>query len=156
MQNNPCEVYVILAEEEREIWDNVKHKGVEAEVMTQKLIENANQYQRIELDDKASEKMTYVTDEEKTDQYWIMLGDACERLKEIKSNSVGLSIYSPPFEDLFTYSNTPRDLGNSGDEESFYRHYEYIVDELLRVTIKGRMTVVHVADIHYRKNKPGS
>jgi DNA modification methylase len=84
-----------------------------------------------------------------------MLGDAIEWLKKIASNSIGLSNYSPPFEDLFVYSNSERDLGNSGSKEDFYKHYEYIVNELLRVTMPGRKTVVHVADIHARKNKDG-
>jgi DNA modification methylase len=154
-QTKPCEVYVILAEEEREIWENVERKGKEAEKMTQKLIENAKNYQRVELDMKAGEKAVYVEDEVKTDQYHIMLGDAVERLKEIENNSVGLSVYSPPFEDLFVYSNSERDLGNSGTREDFYTHYSYIVNELLRVTMPGRKTVVHAADIHARKNRDG-
>jgi DNA modification methylase len=154
-QTKDVEIYVILAEEEREIWENVERKGREAEMMTAKLIENASQYQLEELDMKASESATYTEDEIKTEQYHIMLGDATEWLKKIASNSVGLSNYSPPFEDLFVYSNSERDLGNSGSKEDFYKHYEYIVNELFRVTMPGRKTVVHVADIHARKNKDG-
>lgn len=154
-QEKDVEVYVILAEEEREIWDNVRHKGQEAEFMTSQLIKNAKMYQRKELDMKANEKSVYVTDEIKTDQYHIMLGDSCEWLKKIENDSIGLSVYSPPFEDLFVYSNSERDLGNSGTKEDFYTHYGYIVDALLRVTMPGRKTVVHVADIHARKNQDG-
>jgi len=154
-QEHDVEVYVILAEEEREIWENVQAKGKEAEHMTQRLIENASEYQKKELDMKASEKSVYVTDEVKTDQYHIMLGDSTERLKEIEDNSIGLSVYSPPFEDLFVYSNSERDLGNSATKEDFYKHYGYIVDQILRVTMPGRKTVVHVADIHARKAKDG-
>lgn len=154
-QTEDVNIYVILAEEEREIWENVMRKREEAEAMTTRLIENASQYQQQELDMKASDKVIYTKDEIKNDKYWIMLGDAVERLKEIESNSVGLSIYSPPFEDLFVYSNSERDLGNSGTKEDFYKHYEYIVRELLRIHMPGRKTVVHVADIHARKNKDG-
>ncbi len=150
-----CEVYVLLAEEEREIWENVENKGRQAEHMTQKLIENAGQYQREELDMKASEKATYITDEVKNDKYHIMLGDSCERLKEIESDSVGLSIYSSPFEDLFVYSKTERGLENSITPEIFYEHYTYIVNELLRTTMPGRKTVAHIADIHARLGKDG-
>lgn len=150
-----CEVYVLLAEEEREIWENVQRKGAQAELMTKELIKNAGQYQLEELDMNATRKQIYETDEIKTDKYHIMLGDSCERLKEIKSNSVGFSIYSPPFEDLFVYSNTERDLGNSATQEDFYKHYGYIVDEVMRVTQPGRKTIVHAADIHARKGKDG-
>ena len=155
MQTENVEIYVILAEEEREIWDNVQAKGREAENMTARLIENAGQYQREELDMKAENKTLYTTDEIKTDRYHIMLGDACEWLKKIEPNSIGLSIYSPPFEDLFVYSNSERDLGNSSSKLTFYEHYKYIVDEVLRITMPGRKTVVHVSDIHARKNKDG-
>ncbi len=155
MQNENCEIYVILSEEEQEIWDNVMRKHKEAEQMTKKLIENASQYQKEELDQNADQKVTYITDEIKTNKYRILLGDSCERMKEIKSNSIGLSVYSPPFEDLFVYSATERDLSNSANKEDFYKHYGYIVDELLRVTMPGRKTVVHVADIHTRKNRDG-
>lgn len=154
-QTDDVDVFVILAEEEREIWENVERKGKEAEEMTAKLIENAKEYQKKELDLKMNEKVNYMTDDIKTDKYYIMLSDSCERLKEIESNSVGLSVYSPPFEDLFVYSNTERDLGNSATKEDFYKHYGYIVTELLRVTMPGRKTVVHVADIHARKNSDG-
>jgi DNA modification methylase len=155
MQTENVEVYIILAHEEMEIWENVQRKGREAEMMTQRLIENAKEFQREELDMKADKKEVYVKDEVKTDQYHIMLGDAVDWLKEIKSNSVGLSVYSPPFEDLFVYSNSERDLGNSATKEDFYKHYEYICREILRATMPGRKTVVHVADIHARKNKDG-
>jgi hypothetical protein len=154
-QTEDVNVYVILAEEEREVWENVQRKGKEAETMTSKLIENAKEFQKKELDMKAGKKTVYTTDEIKTDQYHIMLGDAVDWLKKITDNSVGLSVYSPPFEDLFVYSNSERDLGNSSTKEDFYRHYKYIVDEIFRVTMPGRKTVVHVADIHARKNKDG-
>lgn len=154
-QHHNCEVYVLLAEEEREIWENVEKKGHQAELMTAKLIENAGQYQIEELDMKAGAKQMYQTDNIETEKYHIMMGDSCERLKEIENNSVGLSIYSPPFEDLFVYSNTERDLGNSSTKEDFYKHYGFIVDEVMRVTQPGRKTVVHVADIHARKGKDG-
>ncbi len=155
MQEEECQVYVILSEEEQEIWENVMSKHQEAMNMTEKLIENASEYQKQELDKKAEEKAVYTEDQYKTDKYWIMLGDSCERMKEIATSSVGLSVYSPPFEDLFVYSSTERDLGNSATKEDFYKHYTFIVDELLRVTMPGRKTAVHVADIHARKVKDG-
>jgi DNA modification methylase len=155
-QLHDIDVYVILAEEEREIWDNVQTKSKEAEFMTEKLIENASEYQKAELDMKASEEVAYVEDEVKTDEYHIMLGDACRRLSAIKDNSVGLSIYSPPFgNEIYVFSNIGNDLSNSVSIDDFLDHYAYIAKDLLRVTMPGRNTVVHVADVHYRKNVNG-
>jgi DNA modification methylase len=73
-------------------------------------------------------------------------GDSTEVLREIPASSVHLSVYSPPFCSLYTYSPTERDLGNSTDAQ-FWPHYRFIIRELLRVTLPGRNTCVHVSDI---------
>lgn len=75
------------------------------------------------------------------------LGDSVEVLPGLPSASIDLSVYSPPFGDLYVYSATERDLGNSRTPELFLAHYRFIVDELLRLTKPGRVTAVHVADI---------
>ena len=82
-------------------------------------------------------------------------GDSAEVLKGIPESSIELSVYSPPFADLFVYSNSERDLGNSRNWPEFFSHYAYIVRELLRVTKPGRMTCVHTADIPAMKGKDG-
>jgi hypothetical protein len=84
-----------------------------------------------------------------------MLGDSCERLKEIPDNSIDLSIYSPPFADLFTYTSSERDLGNSKDWGEFFNHYKFIIREVLRVTKQGRVTCVHTSDIPALAQKDG-
>jgi len=85
----------------------------------------------------------YVTDEESGTMWKILLGDSCERLAEIPDESVDLSVYSPPFASLFTYSPSPRDLGNSSSRAEFFEHYGYIIRENLRVTKPGRICAVH-------------
>jgi DNA modification methylase len=84
-----------------------------------------------------------------------MLGDSCERLKELATDSVDLSVYSPPFADLYTYTDSERDLGNSRGIEEFLAHYAYIIREVLRVTKPGRMTCVHTSDIPAMANRDG-
>ena len=85
----------------------------------------------------------YTTDDEHGDDWHLMLGDSCERLAEIPDESVHLTVYSPPFASLFTYSPSMRDLGNSSDREEFIEHYGFIIDELLRITKPGRISAVH-------------
>ena len=58
-----------------------------------------------------------------------------------------MSVYSPPFADLYTYSNSPRDLGNSLDNDEFFNHYKFIISQLFRVHKEGTMSCVHTADI---------
>jgi DNA modification methylase len=97
----------------------------------------------------------YVTDDEYGDNWRLMLGDSCERLAEIPENSIGLSVYSPPFASLFTYSPSERDLGNSSTRAEFVAHYGYILREMLRVTIPGRITAVHCQQVTTQKARDG-
>lgn len=89
----------------------------------------------------------YVTDEAHGDMWSLLLGDSCERLAEIPTDSIDLNISSPPFASLFTYSPTPRDLGNSATRDEFFDHYGFIIREQLRVTKPGRIACVHVQQL---------
>jgi DNA modification methylase len=88
-----------------------------------------------------------VIDQEITDQYAIYNGDSCEVLPDLPDASVGLGIYSPPFADLYNYSSSERDLSNCRDYDEFLRHYEFIVEQMARVTMPGRINCVHCCDI---------
>lgn len=98
---------------------------------------------------------TYVTDEATGEGWRLLLGDSCERLAEIADGSVALSVYSPPFDSLYTYSPSPRDLGNSRDRAEFLEHYGFIIRENLRVTMPGRLAAVHVQQITTTKATHG-
>ncbi len=89
----------------------------------------------------------YITDDAHGDGFHLMLGDSCERLAEIPDESVHLSVYSPPFASLFTYSPSERDLGNSSTRAEFIEHYGYIIRENLRVTVPGRIACIHVQQL---------
>lgn len=89
----------------------------------------------------------YETDDATGATYRLMLGDSCERLAELDDESVDLSVYSPPFASLFTYSPLDRDLGNCASRDEFLEHYGFIIREVLRVTKPGRLSAVHVQQI---------
>lgn len=89
----------------------------------------------------------YVTDAAHGDMWTLLLGDSCERLVKVGTETVDLSVCSPPFASLFTYSPTPRDLGNSATREEFFEHYGFIIREQLRVTKPGRIACVHVQQL---------
>ncbi len=93
----------------------------------------------------------YLTDDAGGDGWRLMLGDACERLTELDTGSVDLSVCSPPFAQLYNYSPSPRDLSNSRDRGEFLEHYAFIIREQLRVTRPGRIAAVHVADVTLQK-----
>lgn len=89
----------------------------------------------------------YVTDEA-TGEHWTMwLGDSCERIAEMKDDSVDLIICSPPFASLYVYSPSPRDLGNAETRAEFHEHYVYIIRETLRVLKPGRLAAIHVQQL---------
>lgn len=89
-------------------------------------------------------------------QDWALYhGDSAEVLRGLPDASVGLSMHSPPFAQLYTYSASPRDMGNCRTYEDFFVHYRYVVDELLRVTKPGRRACVHVQQIAMTKVMQG-
>ena len=85
--------------------------------------------------------------QEINDRYAAYNGDCCEVLPDIPKESVGLSIYSPPFAELYNYSSSPRDLSNCKDYDEFMEHYEFVVSQIARVTKPGRESCVHCMDI---------
>jgi DNA modification methylase len=89
----------------------------------------------------------YLTDDAHGENWHLMLGDSCERLAEVPDESVGLSVYSPPFASLFTYSPSERDLGNSATRAEFLEHYGFIIRENLRLTKPGRIACIHVQQL---------
>ena len=97
----------------------------------------------------------YVTDDAYGDGWRLMLGDSCERLAEIPGDSIDLSVCSPPFASLYTYSPSPRDLGNCSTRGEFLEHYGFIIREQLRVTRPGRNACVHVQQVTTRKSVEG-
>ena len=81
------------------------------------------------------------------DNYAIYLGDCLEVMPSIPDGKIHLSIYSPPFGGLYHYSSSDRDLSNSTDYNQFFKHYEYVVKEIARLTMKGRISCVHCMDV---------
>lgn len=83
-----------------------------------------------------------------TNDYAIYNSDCMEVITSLPSNSVDLSIYSPPFAGLYNYSSDHRDFSNCDTKEQFLDQYEYLVKEIARTTKPGRISAVHVTDIH--------
>jgi DNA modification methylase len=82
-----------------------------------------------------------------TDRYAVYNGDCIEVMKKLKSESVHLSVYSPPFSGLYIYSSSERDLSNCRSYEEFFEHFEFVVREIYRLTTPGRMSAVHCMDV---------
>src|SRR4030067_916411 len=87
-----------------------------------------------------------VDDQVITEKYAIYLGDCIEGMSKLPNSSIHLSVYSPPFGGLYHYSSNERDLSNCDNYESFFEHYAFVVRELARITMPGRITCVHCMD----------
>jgi len=82
-----------------------------------------------------------------TKRYAVYNGDCIEIMFDMKDNSIDLSIYSPPFGGLYHYSSSERDLSNADNYEDFFKHYQFVIKEIFRLTKAGRCTTVHCSDI---------
>ena len=89
------------------------------------------------------------------ENYALYHGDCVEVLKGIPDQSIGYSIFSPPFASLYTYSNSPRDMGNCRSNEEFFEHFGYLVDELLRVMKPGHNVSFHCMLFPASKERDG-
>lgn len=86
-------------------------------------------------------------EQEITNQWALYNGDCCEVLPSLPDDSVHLSVYSPPFCGLYHYSSSERDLSNCRTRDEFFEHYAFVVKEIERATLPGRITAVHCSDI---------
>ena len=96
-----------------------------------------------------------VNDKKITDKYAIYNVDTTEGITALRDDSVGLIVYSPPFSSLYTYSNSDRDLGNSRNDDEFFAHFDFIVRDLYRILMPGRIMAVHCMNIPAMKERDG-
>lgn len=96
-----------------------------------------------------------VIDQTITSEYALYHGDCIEVIQSLPNDSVHFSIFSPPFASLYTYSNSPRDMGNCKSHEEFFEHFGVLVPELLRVTMPGRLLSFHCMNLPTAKSRDG-
>ena len=96
-----------------------------------------------------------VLNQEVNEKFSLYNGDSVEVLKGIPDNSIHYSIFSPPFASLYTYSNSDRDMGNSKTDDEFYEHFIFLVKELYRVTMPGRLLSFHCMNLPTSKVRDG-
>ena len=98
---------------------------------------------------------SYDTETESNDQYLIKRGDSVQLIKDLPNESIGLSVFSPPFAELYTYSSHVEDMGNSKDYNEFLIQFGFLIRELYRVMMQGRNVAVHCMDLPIQKGKEG-
>jgi len=149
--------YVVTSDAEDNIVNNVMRKEEEATAMGDMILANIGDLERTMLGGSVSQEIGHgVLRDTRGASFHAINGDCVEGLRQhVPDDSIHMSVYSPPFANLYTYSDSPRDMGNSAGFEDFFSHFAFFVKELLRVTMPGRLTCVHVAQIAAQLAKDG-
>lgn len=151
-QQNPVNVYLICADVEGDVLKNIQRKESQFQEMINQSVQFSKREEQKMTD---AQKDNYTTSREVGENFSLFLGDSCEVMQSIESDSVGFSVFSPPFSSLYTYSNSDRDLGNCKDDTEFMKHFKFIVQELHRVLIPGRLVSFHCMDLPVSKQSFG-
>jgi DNA modification methylase len=146
-QTRPVHVSIVVSDAELGIVQNVKRKEAEHNEMAKGLMNAMRKAEMVEIGATKRESASVEKRVEKNDNYELYLGDCIEVMGELPEESVDLSVYSPPFASLYTYSATDHDLGNCKSRDEFLEHFGYAVRGLLRITKPGRVSCCHISQV---------
>jgi len=155
-QDHPVQIRIILSDVEAEILHNVRRKESESTNLAQKILDEIRGYELEEIGMAKRERDTYREDEWSGDGWQLLRGDCVDALENrIDDESIDFSVFSPPFSQLFTYSNSERDIGNCRDDAEFFAHFAFFCERLLAVTKPGRLAAVHIANVPAMLSRDG-
>ena len=148
-QKNNVNVTLVTVETMGNVIEAIKEKQVKFENMQKEMQRAMNE----------SNGDIYATDEnfrtEKGNNWTLVNGDSTQYIKTLKDNSVDYTFFSPPFSDLYMYSSDVRDLSNNSSYSEFFKHFEYMIPELLRITKEGRLLSMHCTQLSKSKGRDG-
>ncbi len=154
-QKKPVNVYVITAETEGAVVANIKRKEADAMRMAENMVEHMKDLNTDAIRGMSRQKAGYVRDVASGDDWKLHLADCVEVAQELPDDSLHYTIYSPPFASLYTYSNSDRDMGNCKDSDEFMAQYRFMVKELYRATMPGRLVSFHCMNLPTSKQRDG-
>ena len=147
-QQNEVNIYIITTDTMQNVIDTIKRKQDQFEEMNKAMTQVINGNQ-------TEEEVKYITDDDCTEWYQIRNGDSVQLIRQLENESVGFSVFSPPFADLYTYSSFAEDMGNSANWHEFLVHFDFLVSEIYRVLQSGRNVAVHCMDLMVKKGVEG-
>lgn len=153
-QTRPVNCHIIYAESEGSIIQTLKEKQTQFKEMQTKMnVAMRENY----LDEQARRTRRGVeTDVAKGQSWTLYLNDCVQAARNLPENSIDFSIFSPPFSNLYVYSDSIADMGNSADHGEFFQHFGYLIPELLRITVPGRLVAIHCKDLPLYLNRDGA
>ncbi len=154
-QERPVDVHVILGSTEMEILSVIRQKEEHYHELKSNMQSAIRQFQHIN-NRGVKYRMDYEKRMEQGGSWTMILGDAVEEIKDIDSESIGFEIFSPPFSNLYIYSDSYRDMGNNRNDDEFFLHFGYLIPELYRILKTGRLCAVHCKQLVNYKNRDGA
>ncbi|HSG60985.1 MAG TPA: DNA methyltransferase [Pseudomonadales bacterium] len=154
-QKRHVQVHLFTAENEGQILENLKRKEKQHNQMSENMIEHMKDIMNKELAGQQNIVDEYREDTHEGDGYTVHLGDCVKWSKRIADNSIDYSVFSPPFADLFVYSNSDHDMGNCKNDSEFVAQLRYLIAELFRVIKPGRNVSFHCMNLPTTKMRQG-
>lgn len=154
-QKSPVNCHIVIANTEGAVLANIKRKEHDAERMAINMVEHMKKLTQEEIKGASHSVSEYATNAESGEGWELLLGDCVEVSRKLPSNSIHYTIFSPPFASLYTYSNSPRDMGNCKTHAEFYDHFKFLVCELSRITMPGRLVSFHCMNLPTSKQNHG-
>jgi hypothetical protein len=148
---------IIYSEAERPVITSLRRKEKDATKMSEVMTATMNAFSDITLEPDALDRQTddYSTSVTTGRNFTAYCGDCVETLRGMDSSSIDYSVFSPPFASLYTYSNSERDMGNVKNDEEFFAHFGFAVNELFRVLRPGRLVSFHCTNFPAMKERDG-
>lgn len=150
-QKNEVNIYLITTDTMANVKQAIDTKQKQFEIMQDEMAKAVN----LNLAGQIMQTGTFDTTEENNEWYSIQRGDCVQLIENVKDESIGLSVFSPPFAELYTYSNHLEDMGNSKDYNEFLHQFSFLIKQLYRVMMSGRNVCVHCMDLPVQKGKHG-
>jgi hypothetical protein len=154
-QRSPVEAHVVSTDREVAVLESVKRKQEAADAMAAEMVQAMAETMKSEVRGLPQGEAGYQRDVRSGDGWTMHLGDCVDVLREMPSDAVGYSVFSPPFASLYTYTASDRDMGNCRTDDEFIEHMRFLVPELLRVTIPGRLLSFHCMLLPSTKERDG-
>lgn len=147
--------HIIIADTEGAVLKNIKDKDAAAGEMASQIVTHMRTSMIENIQGTTRHMNTYEIDTAMGENYVMRLGDCVEVVKEIPNDSIHYSIFSPPFASLYTYSASDRDMGNCKDQADFLDHFGFLVKDLYRVMMPGRLLSFHCMNLPTTKTHHG-
>lgn len=154
-QDAPVHAHVIYDQAEGAVIQNLRRKETESEEMSVRMVEIMKKNTLEHLQKVQRQSAPHVQRETTGDGWLAYLGDCVESIRNVDDDSIHYSIFSPPFASLYTYSNSDRDMGNCKTHDEFAVHFQFLVRELHRVLLPGRLVSFHCMNPPLFKTRDG-